>query len=89
MVLGMAFDGHQAANLDITVKFYVTMGYPVASKTDWKVDKVANALGGTKGAESRTAIINMPSSVCRQTVSADLARIPRHRPQGLEQSDVL
>ena len=62
-VLGMAFDGHQAANLDATIKFYVTMGYPVASKTDWKVDKVANALGGTKGAESRTAIINIPSSV--------------------------
>jgi catechol 2,3-dioxygenase-like lactoylglutathione lyase family enzyme len=63
MVMGMAFDGHQTANLDATVKFYVTMGYPVASRTDWKVDKVANALGGTKGAESRTAIINIPSSV--------------------------
>jgi catechol 2,3-dioxygenase-like lactoylglutathione lyase family enzyme len=62
-VLGMAFDGHQTANLDATIKFYVTMGYPVASKTDWKVDKMANALGGTKGAESRTAIINIPSSV--------------------------
>jgi catechol 2,3-dioxygenase-like lactoylglutathione lyase family enzyme len=63
MVLGMAFDGHQAANLDNTVKFYETMGYPVKSRTDWKVDKVVNALGGTKGAESRTAIINIPSSV--------------------------
>ena len=62
-VLGMAFDGHQTANLDATVKFYETLGYPVASRTDWKVDKVANELGGTKGAESRTAIINMPSSV--------------------------
>jgi catechol 2,3-dioxygenase-like lactoylglutathione lyase family enzyme len=62
-VLGMAFDGHQAANLDATVKFYQTLGYPVASRTDWKVDKEANKLGGTKGAESRTAIINMPSSV--------------------------
>jgi catechol 2,3-dioxygenase-like lactoylglutathione lyase family enzyme len=63
MVMGMAFDGHQAANLDTTVKFYETLGYPVASRTDWKVDKVANELGGTKGAESRTAIINVPSSV--------------------------
>jgi catechol 2,3-dioxygenase-like lactoylglutathione lyase family enzyme len=62
-VLGMAFDGHQVANLDTTVKFYETLGYPVASRTDWKVDKEANQLGGTKGAESRTAIINMPSSV--------------------------
>jgi catechol 2,3-dioxygenase-like lactoylglutathione lyase family enzyme len=63
LVLGMAFDGHQVANLDTTVKFYETMGYPVASRTDWKVDKVANELGGTKGAQSRRAIINMPSSV--------------------------
>ncbi len=63
LVLGMAFDGHQVGNLDTTVKFYETLGYPVASRTDWKVDKIANALGGTKGAESRTAIINMPSSV--------------------------
>jgi catechol 2,3-dioxygenase-like lactoylglutathione lyase family enzyme len=62
-VLGMAFDGHQTANLDTTVKFYETLGYPVASRTDWKVDKVANELGGTKGAESRAAIINIPSSV--------------------------
>lgn len=62
-VLGMAFDGHMAANLDNTVKFYVTMGYPVASRTDWAVDKDANALGGTKGAESRSAVINIPSSV--------------------------
>ena len=63
LVLGMAFDGHQVANLDTTVKFYETLGYPVASRTDWKVDKIANELGGTKGAQSRTAIINMPSSV--------------------------
>jgi len=62
-VVGMAFDGHQAANLDATVKFYQTLGYPVASRTDWKVDKVANELGGTKGAESRTAVISIPSSV--------------------------
>ncbi|HXU21603.1 MAG TPA: hypothetical protein VN788_13550, partial [Verrucomicrobiae bacterium] len=63
LVVGMAFDGHQVANLDTTVKFYETLGYPVKSRTDWKVDKVVNELGGTKGAQSRTAIINMPSSV--------------------------
>src|ERR1700751_3852458 len=50
LVLGMAFDGHQVANLDATVKFYETLGYPVGSRTDWKADKEANELGGTKGA---------------------------------------
>jgi catechol 2,3-dioxygenase-like lactoylglutathione lyase family enzyme len=62
-VLGMAFDGHQVSNLDNSIKYYEALGYPLLNKSDWQVDKVANALGGTKGVESRTAIINMPSSV--------------------------
>jgi catechol 2,3-dioxygenase-like lactoylglutathione lyase family enzyme len=63
-VLGMAFDGHQVSNLDQSIKFYEVLDFHVSSKpTDWKVDKVANALGGTKGAESRTAIMVTQSSV--------------------------
>jgi catechol 2,3-dioxygenase-like lactoylglutathione lyase family enzyme len=62
-VLGMAFDGHQVSNLDNSIKFYEVLDFKVSSKTDWKVDKVANALGGTKGAMSRTAVVAMQSSV--------------------------
>jgi catechol 2,3-dioxygenase-like lactoylglutathione lyase family enzyme len=62
-VLGMAFDGHQVSNLDQSIKFYEVLDFHVSSKTDWKVDKVANELGGTKGAESRTAIMTTQSSV--------------------------
>ncbi len=62
-VLGMAFDGHQVSNLDNSIKFYEVLDFKVTSKTDWKVDKVANALGGTKGVMSRTAIVVMQSSV--------------------------
>jgi catechol 2,3-dioxygenase-like lactoylglutathione lyase family enzyme len=64
LVLGMAFDGHQVSNLDKSIKFYETLGFHLKGKpTDWKVDKVANELGGTTGAQSRTAIIAMQSSV--------------------------
>jgi len=62
-VLGMAFDGHQVSNLDNSIKYYEILDFHVVSKTDWKVDKVANELGGTKGAESRTAIMATQSSV--------------------------
>jgi catechol 2,3-dioxygenase-like lactoylglutathione lyase family enzyme len=62
-VLGMAFDGHQVSNLDQSIRFYEVLDFHVLSKTDWKVDKVANEVGGTKGAESRTAIMTTQSSV--------------------------
>ena len=63
-VLGMAFDGHQVSNLDQSIKFYEALDFHLSGKaTDWKVDKVANELGGTKGAESRTAIMTTQSSV--------------------------
>ncbi|MGD0957979.1 MAG: VOC family protein [Candidatus Acidiferrales bacterium] len=62
-VLGMAFDGHQVSNLDQSIKYYEVLDFHLSSKTDWKVDKVANQLGGTKGAESRTAIMTTQSSV--------------------------
>jgi catechol 2,3-dioxygenase-like lactoylglutathione lyase family enzyme len=62
-VVGMAFDGHQVSNLDNSIKFYEVLDFHVSSKTDWKVDKVLNQLGGTKGAESRTAVMTTQSSV--------------------------
>jgi catechol 2,3-dioxygenase-like lactoylglutathione lyase family enzyme len=62
-VLGMAFDGHQVSDLDKSIKFYEALDFHVGSKTDWKVDKIANELGGTPGAESRTAIMITQSSV--------------------------
>ena len=64
LVLGMAFDGHQVSNLDKSIKFYETLDFHLQGKpTDWKVDKVVNELGGTKGAQSRTAIMVTKSSV--------------------------
>ncbi len=64
LVLGMAFDGHQVSNLDKSIKFYETLDFHLKGKpTDWKVDKVVNELGGTKGAQSRTAIMVTKSSV--------------------------
>jgi catechol 2,3-dioxygenase-like lactoylglutathione lyase family enzyme len=63
-VLGIAFDGHQVSNLDQSIKYYEAIDFHLSGKpTDWKVDKVVNELGGTKGAESRTAIMTIQSSV--------------------------
>src|SRR6516164_6524178 len=91
-VLGMAFDGHQVSNLDNSIKYYEALGYPLLSKTDWKVDKVANALGGTAGVESRTAIINMPSSVSDKPfplILREYRGIDRKDWSGLSSSDLL
>jgi len=62
-VLGMAFDGHQVANLDNSIKYYEVLDFHVTSKTDWHVDKTLNKLGNTPGAESRTAVMTGQSSV--------------------------
>jgi catechol 2,3-dioxygenase-like lactoylglutathione lyase family enzyme len=63
-VLGIAFDGHQVSNLDTSIKYYEALNFHLQGKpTDWKVDKVANELGGTPGAQSRTAIMLTQSSV--------------------------
>ena len=62
-VLGMAFDGHQVSDLDKSIKYYEVLDFKLTSKSDWKVDKVTNELGGTKGAQSRMAIVTTQSSV--------------------------
>jgi catechol 2,3-dioxygenase-like lactoylglutathione lyase family enzyme len=63
-VLGIVFDGRQVADLDKSVQFYEALGFQLSDKpTEWKVDKVLNELGGTKGAMSRTAILTIQSSV--------------------------
>lgn len=62
-ILGIAFDGHQVSDLDKSVKFYETIDFQTAYRTGWQVDKAVNKLGGTKGAESRTAVMSVQSSV--------------------------
>lgn len=62
-VMGMAFDGHSVANLDDSIKYWEVLGYTLTNKPEWKLDKEANKLDGTPGAERRTAIMSGPSSV--------------------------
>ena len=62
-VMGMAFDGHSVANLDDSIKYWEVFGYTLTNKPEWKLDKEANKLDGTPGAERRTAIMSGPSSV--------------------------
>ena len=63
-VLGISFDGHQVSNLDQSIKFYETIDFHLDGKAGgWRVDEAVNKLGGTPGAESRTAVMIGQSSV--------------------------
>ncbi|MBZ5502032.1 MAG: VOC family protein [Acidobacteriia bacterium] len=92
-VLGIAFDGHQVSNLDQSIKYYEAIDFHLSGKpTDWAVDKVVNQLGGTKGAESRTAIMTIQSSVSDKPFSLILREyrgIDRKNWSGLSSSDLL
>jgi catechol 2,3-dioxygenase-like lactoylglutathione lyase family enzyme len=91
-VLGMAFDGHQVSDLDKSIKFYEALDFHVGSKTDWKVDKIANELGGTPGAESRTAIMITQSSVSDKPfplILREYRNIDRKNWSDLSSSDLL
>jgi catechol 2,3-dioxygenase-like lactoylglutathione lyase family enzyme len=63
-VLGMAFVGHQVADLERSIKFFEAIDFKmVEGPGKWTVDKELNKLGNTPGAESRTATMRVQSSV--------------------------
>jgi catechol 2,3-dioxygenase-like lactoylglutathione lyase family enzyme len=63
-VLGLAFVGHQVSDLERSIKFFEAIDFKVAEGPGaWTVDKELNKLGNTPGAESRTAIMSVQSSV--------------------------
>src|SRR5579863_1053419 len=63
-VLGMALVGHQVSDLERSIKFFEAIDFKVVEgPSAWVVDKELNNLGNTPGAESRTAIMKVQSSV--------------------------
>ena len=63
-VLGLAFVGHPVADLDRSIKFFEAIDFRVVDGPGaWTVDKELNKLGNTPGAESRTATMQVQSSV--------------------------
>ena len=92
-VLGIAFDGHQVSNLDQSIKFYQALDFHLSGEpTEWKVDEVLNKLGGTKGAQSRTAIMIAQSSVSDKPfplILREYRGIERKDWSGLSSSDLL
>lgn len=92
-VLGIAFDGHQVSNLDASIKYYEALDFHLQGKeTGWKVDKVANELGGTPGVQSRTAIMLTQSSVSDKPfplILREYRGIDRKDWSGLSSSDLL
>lgn len=63
-VLGLSFVGHQVADLERAIKFFEAIDFNVADgPTAWKVDEEVNRVGNTSGAEIRTAVMRVQSSV--------------------------
>lgn len=63
-IVGLALVGHQVADLERSIKFFEAIDFKVVEGPGkWAVDKDLNKLGNTPGAESRTAILRVQSSV--------------------------
>ncbi len=63
-IVGLALVGHQVADLERSIKFFEAIDFKLAEgPTAWAVDQDLNKLGNTPGAESRTAIMRVQSSV--------------------------
>jgi len=63
-VLGLSLVGHQVSDLERSIKFFEAIDFKVLEGPGkWSVDKELNKLGNTPGAESRTAVLQVQSSV--------------------------
>lgn len=63
-IVGLALVGHQVSDLERSIKFYEAIDFKVVDgPSAWSVDKELNKLGNTPGAESRTAVLSVQSSV--------------------------
>lgn len=63
-VLGLAQVGHNVADLDKSIEFFKAIDFKVVQgPTAWKKDDEVNKLGNTPNAETRTAVMQVQSSV--------------------------
>jgi catechol 2,3-dioxygenase-like lactoylglutathione lyase family enzyme len=63
-VVGLAFAGHHVSDLERSIRFFEALDFKVAEGPgNWTVDEELNRLGNTPGAESRTAVMRVQSSV--------------------------
>lgn len=61
---GLAQVGHHVADLDRSIKFFEAIDFKVVEgPSEWAVDQELNKLGNTPGAETRTAVMQVQSSV--------------------------
>jgi hypothetical protein len=61
---GLVHVGHHVSDIERSIKFYEALDFKLAEgPSAWTVDKDVNKLGNTPGAESRTAVMKVQSSV--------------------------
>ncbi len=82
-IVGLAQVGHNVGDLERSIKFFEAIDFKVAeAPTTWKVDRDLNKLSNTPGAESRTAVMKVQSSVSEIPFTMVL-----HQYRGIEQQD--
>jgi catechol 2,3-dioxygenase-like lactoylglutathione lyase family enzyme len=92
-VLGLAMVGHNVADLERSIKFFEAIDFKVVEGlTAWKVDQEVNKLGNTPGAETRTAVMHVQSSVSDVPFTLVLRQyrgVPRQDWSGVNSWDLL
>ena len=92
-VLGLASIGHSVADLERSIKFFEAIDFKLVEGPGvWKVDPELNKLGNTPGAETRTATMQVQSSVSDvpfTLVLRQYRKIERHDWSKLETWDLL
>ncbi len=80
-VLGLSFVGHHVSDLDKSIKFFEAIDFKVVEGPGkWVKDEAVNKLFHTPGAETRTAVMQTPSSVSDTPVNLVLRQfrgVPR------------
>jgi catechol 2,3-dioxygenase-like lactoylglutathione lyase family enzyme len=91
-VLGLAFVGHHVSDLDRSIEFFEAIDFELTNEPVWEVDEALNRLGATPGAESRTAVMTIQSSVSDVRFTLYLREfrgVERQDWSGLESWDLL
>jgi catechol 2,3-dioxygenase-like lactoylglutathione lyase family enzyme len=92
-VTGFRLIGRQVSDLEASIRFYQALDFQLQGHPSaWRVDEITNRLGGTRGVESRQAVMTVQSSVSDVPfvlVLREYRGIERQNWGGMSSSDLL